>query len=64
MECPKCGREMNYTSTQPLCPRCQAEPWYTPPPAPQQPPGWECPRCRVVHAPWVAACNCSPPARE
>jgi len=21
--------------------------------------GWECPRCRTIHAPWVQACNCN-----
>ena len=22
--------------------------------------GWECPRCRAIHAPWVAGCGCPP----
>ena len=22
--------------------------------------GWECPRCRVVHAPWMPKCSCTP----
>lgn len=21
---------------------------------------WECPRCKVINAPWVAQCTCSP----
>ena len=28
-------------------------------PSPQQ--GWECPRCRTIHAPWVSECLCQPP---
>ncbi len=23
--------------------------------------GWECPRCRMIHAPWVAGCWCPAP---
>lgn len=23
--------------------------------------GWICPRCQVVHAPFVAGCDCQPP---
>jgi len=22
--------------------------------------GWECPRCRAIHAPWVSGCDCRP----
>lgn len=24
--------------------------------------GWECPRCGVIHAPWVAKCHCATPS--
>jgi len=23
------------------------------------PRGWECPRCRIINASWIEACNCS-----
>lgn len=23
--------------------------------------GWECPRCRTIHAPWVSRCDCPAP---
>lgn len=23
--------------------------------------GWECPRCRAIHAPWVSRCDCPAP---
>ena len=28
------------------------------------PRGWECPRCRIIHAPWVTQCYCPRPAIE
>ena len=30
----------------------------------QEPPqmqGWECPRCRTIHSPFVLECGCQPP---
>lgn len=27
-------------------------------------PGWECPRCKKVHAPHVAGCDCAPAQEE
>ena len=25
--------------------------------------GWECPRCRTIHGPFVHKCGCSPPVK-
>jgi len=28
----------------------------------ERPRGWICPRCHVVHAPWIDKCDCEPKA--
>lgn len=28
----------------------------------EYPTGWVCPRCGMVHAPWVAECGCAAPS--
>lgn len=25
--------------------------------------GWECPRCRTIHSPFVKSCGCHPPTK-
>ena len=48
--CPQCG-VVALTTIDGLCRRCYAAQF------PAQ--GWECPRCRVIHAPSVESCKCS-----
>ena len=52
--CPKCGRKRDSTSGQ--CTHWECYSYYVKTGPPQ---GWQCPLCRVVHAPWVQLCECA-----
>ena len=58
-QCPKCGREFNTTSGKCANWECNNADVYIPyvQVGPSQ--GWQCPLCRVVHAPWVPSCKCA-----
>ena len=49
--CPATGRTCEITGCNGGC--VPALPHYAPPNT-----GWICPRCNVVHAPWVTVCHC------
>jgi hypothetical protein len=51
MLCPRTGAYCAQC-TSPCSPH-QPQGYYTPPNT-----GWICPRCNVVHAPWVTQCHC------
>jgi DNA-directed RNA polymerase subunit RPC12/RpoP len=63
--CPHC-HESNCLDTAFRCMRCGRDAnslpkpgaWYSMPLKPAQ--GWECPRCRKVHSPFVFQCDCGP----
>jgi hypothetical protein len=49
-----------------LCEMCsrKEQTWVWPKdgePYPVPMPGWECPRCRTIHSPFVSRCDCAPP---
>lgn len=73
-KCMYCGAELTTGDYNGVCNQCRLSgfdvwkelPPYEPIKFPPQPGifgAWICPRCGVVHAPWVSQCNCPPPSR-
>ena len=62
MRCASCGAEMQTSADDYMncvCSYCKIK-RDNPIPAMQ---GWICPRCGVVHSPFVTECTCPPPIR-
>ena len=59
MKCGSCGNELTTADDGFICSGCKLKQYN------QQPvlQGWICPRCGVVHSPFVTECTCPPPIR-
>jgi hypothetical protein len=57
MKCIQCGTELgnDFNHTSCLCDNCRKGKTIDYPLT-----GWECPRCRKIHSPFVSECNCPP----
>lgn len=61
MKCIKCGKEVETITLDGMCEDCwskQLEKEY-----PSAMYGWICPRCGIVHSPFVQQCGCPPPIK-
>lgn len=58
MRCSVCGIELSNADNGILCRACREHLLERRPE--QTLHGWRCPRCQLIHAPWVPACACPP----